>query len=140
MQLTTKTRPGSDQITRVSTRDGVHYVRLSIGELKTHDINRLRTELSALYQPGEQTLIALSLKRVNMLSSACMGMFVEFSNALVPINGSLVLYEVPRDIAKMLKKLKLHKQLPITKSPESAYKLLKPQRIEHHGAGHESAA
>lgn len=141
MQLTTaRTRPGSDQITRVAFKDGVHSIRIALPELRTHDTNRLRKELAALYAPGSPLLIALSLKRVNILSSACMGMLVEFSDALAPVGGALVLYDVPKDIARMLKKLKLHKQLPITKSGDQARKLLRANIEQRPGAQHGSAA
>lgn len=126
MQLTTaRTRPGSDQITRVAFKDSVHTIRIALPDLRTHDTNRFRKELAALYSPGSPLLIAMSLKRVNILSSACMGMLVEFSDALTPVGGGLVLYDVPKDIAKMLKKLGLHKQLPIAKSGDQARKLLR---------------
>jgi len=126
MQLTTaRTRPGSDQITRVACKDGVHSIRIALTELRTHDTNRFRKELAALYTPGSPLLIAMSLKRVNILSSACMGMLVEFSDALAPVGGGLVLYDVPKDISKMLKKLGLHKQLPIAKSGDHARKLVR---------------
>ncbi|MBL4592042.1 MAG: hypothetical protein JKY96_08795 [Phycisphaerales bacterium] len=141
MQLSAApTRRDRDQITRVTIDQGVHFVRIAIPDLRTHDINRLRTELSALYEPGAPLRIALSLKRVNILSSACMGMFVEFSNALAPVGGSLVLYEVPRDIAKVLKKLKLHKNLPISKNANTARRLLCAQQTDSRVPSHESAA
>ncbi len=142
MQITTtRTRPGSDQITRVAIKEGVHMVRVAMPDLRAHDMNRLRKELAALYQPGKSPLlIAMSLKRVRTLSSACMGMLVEFSDALTPVGGSLVLYDVPKDIAKMLKKLGLHKQLPIAKTSEHARKLARANNAAPRANPHESAA
>ncbi|MCA9303018.1 MAG: STAS domain-containing protein [Phycisphaerales bacterium] len=141
MQLTTaRTRPGSDQITRIAFKDGVHSIRIALPEIRTHDTNRFRKELAALYEPGKPLLIAMSLKRVNILSSACMGMLVEFSDALAPVGCGLVLYDVPKDISKMLKKLGLHKQLPIAKSGDHARKLVRANMPVHPGGIRGSAA
>ncbi len=141
MQISeTRTRSGSDNITRVIVKDGVHMVRISIPDLRTHDINRFRKELAALYNPGSPLMIAISLKRVQMMSSACMGMLVEFSDALSPVGGSLTLYDVPKDISKMLKKLGLHKQLPIARNSEHARKLVRTNIDPHRETRRGSAA
>ena len=137
---TARTRPGSDQITRVAYKDGVHTIRIALPDLRTHDTNRLRNELAALYTPGLPLLIAMSLKRVTILSSATMGMLVEFSDALEPVGGGLVLYDVPKDISKMLKRLGLHKHLPIVKTGEQARKLVRTNIDPRHGGAHGSAA
>jgi anti-anti-sigma factor len=125
MQITsTPTRPGSDQITRVTIKDGIHNVRIAMHDLRAHDMNRFRKELAAMYEPGSPLLIVMSFKRLRVLSSACIGMLIEFSDALSPVGGALVLYDVPKDISKALKKLGLHKQLPIAKNADHARKLV----------------
>lgn len=105
-------------------RDGeVYRARLNDGALRTLDAGKLRTEIAALNHPGGRPpVLVLSLRNMDSLASGCLSSLAQVSTDLERIGGALVIYAVPREVARMLKRTKLDRLIHTAKERGAAKK------------------
>lgn len=105
-------------------RDGeIYRARLNDGSLRTLDAGKLRAEIAALHHPGGRgPVLVLSLRNMNCLATGCLSSLAQVSSDLERIGGALVLYAVPREIARLLKKTKLDRLIHTAKERSGAKK------------------
>ncbi len=104
-------------------KDGqVYRARLIAGNLRSLDTKQLRAEIVGLHSPGNPPLVMFSMRGMDSLASSCLGAFAELSAELERIGGVLVLYNLPKEIAKVLRKTKLDRIIQTAKARPQAKK------------------
>ncbi|MGV6813704.1 MAG: STAS domain-containing protein [Phycisphaerales bacterium] len=106
----------------ISQTQGVYRASLRCGSLRTLDSGKLRAELVALHQPNTPPGIVFSMTGMETLASGCLGTIAQLSADLQQIGGCLVLYNIPKEIHKILKKTKLDRVVPTTRNRPQAIK------------------
>ncbi len=101
---------------------GVYRARLITGNLRSLDTKQLRAEIVGLHSPGNPPLVMFSMRGMDSLASGCLGAFAELSADLERVGGVLVLYNLPREIAKVLRKTKLDRVIQTAKARPQAKK------------------
>lgn len=110
------------QLLSISDDDGVFRARLVSGNLRTLDTQKLRAEIASLHTPGNPPAVMFSMRGMDSLPSSCLGAFAELSTDLERVGGVLVLYNMPKEIAKVLKKTKLDRVILTAKARPQAKK------------------
>ncbi len=113
--------------------DGMFRVRLSGGDLRVIDSKQLRAQIARLHAPDRPPAVLFSLRGAQGVSSGCIGTFAQLSSDLERVGGVLVLYNIPREISKVLKKTKLDRIVTTAKTrPHARKKAISTQkRIMH---------
>ena len=93
--------------------------------LRSIDTGKLRAEIASLCRQGHPRVIVLSMRSTESLASSVLGSLAQLSADLERIGGALVLYKVPKEVAKMLKKTRLDRLIHIAKDRPSALKKAK---------------
>lgn len=106
----------------ITEEDGVHRARLLSGNLRSLDTKQLRAEIVGLHTPGNPPAVMFSMRGMDSLASGCLGSFAQLSADLERVGGVLVLYNIPKDIAKVLKKTKLDRIIQTAKARPQARK------------------
>jgi len=96
--------------------------RLIGSNLRSLDTDKLRAELAGLHTPGHPPAIMLTMRGIDSLSSSVLGAIATLSADLEAVGGVLVLYNLPKEIAKVLRKTKLDRTIPTAKSRPHARK------------------
>lgn len=121
-------RPPTDRLVRVRRPDpadpGLTGLAVCQPVLRAPDAPRLRAEIVANHAPGRPLRAVLCCRGLTSIAAPCLATLAELAEALAPTGGSLVLIEVPPEIARMLKRTGLARTLRVAKSPEQARKLV----------------
>ncbi|MBL4697699.1 MAG: STAS domain-containing protein [Phycisphaerales bacterium] len=118
----TKGSKTNTQLLSITKENAVYRVRLVSGELRSIDTTKLRAEIAGLHKPGNPPVVVFSMRRMDSLASGCLGAFAELSTDLERIGGALVLYNIPKEIAKILRKTKLDRIISTAKTCPQASK------------------
>lgn len=111
--------------------DGVYRARLIDENLRALDAQKLRAEIVALHTPGKPPLVMLSMRGMDTFASGCLGAIVQISADLENAGGALVLYNLPKELAKMMKKTKLDRSIQIAKTRTHARKQVLASQRRH---------
>ena len=117
-----KRREPTTKLLSITEEDGVHRARLLSGNLRSLDTKQLRAEIVGLHTPGNPPVVMFSMRGMDSLASGCLGSFAQLSADLERVGGVLVLYNLPKEIAKVLKKTKLDRIIQTAKSRPQARK------------------
>lgn len=102
--------------------DGVLRARLNDRSLRTLDTGKLRAELVGLCLNRNPRVIILSMRNTETLASSVLGALTQLSTDLERIGGVLVLYKVPKEVCKVLKKTRLDRLIHTARDHDSARK------------------
>lgn len=114
--------PADTTLLRIDQIDEVYRAQLACGSLRSLDTKKLRAELVGLHKPGNPPAIIFSMGGTETLASNCLGAFAQLSNDLQRAGGCLVLYNIPKDVARVLKKTRLDKIISTAKNRSQAMK------------------
>lgn len=104
-------------------------VRLIGGDLRALDTKQLRSEIARLNAPGKPPAILFSMRGTETLNSGCIGAFAQLSADLERVGGVLVLYNLPKEITRVLKKTKLDRLIHTAKSrPQARKRVISAQK------------
>ncbi len=92
------------------------------GDLRALDTNQLRAQIARLYSPGNPPAILFSMRGTETLNMGCIGAFAQLGSDLERVGGVLVLYNLPKEITKVLKKTKLDRIIHTAKTRPHARK------------------
>lgn len=120
--------------------DGVFRARLIDENLRAFDTKKLRAEIVALHAPGKPPLVMLSMQGMENFASGCLGALVQISADLENAGGALVLYNLPKELAKMMKKTRLDRSIQIAKTRSHARKQVLATQKRHSITSHTNAA
>ena len=90
--------------------------------LRSLDTGKLRAEIASLYRQGHPRMILLSMRSTETLASSVLGSLAQLSADLERIGGVLVLYKVPKEVTRVMKKTRLDRLIHISKDRPSALK------------------
>lgn len=125
-------RPPADRLVRVRRPDPADptIIGLAICQpvLRAPDAARLRAEIVGHHAPGRPLRAVLCCRGLASIASPCLATLAELAEALAPTGGSLVLIEVPPEIARVLKRTGLSRTLPIAKSTDQARRLVRVRK------------
>ncbi len=120
---------------RVREQDGVLRAALNDRCLRSLDTGKLRAEIAGLCRQGRSRVILLSMRNTETLASSVLGSLSQLSADIERVGGVLVLYKVPREVTKVLKKTRLDRLIHVARDRESAKKkahgLLRKNRRTH---------
>ncbi len=125
------------RLTRVaapSENGGPTVLTLRQSALRAPDASRLRAELVALHQPGHPARIVLSLRGLTVLASPCIATLAEVTASLDRVGGSLILCDLPPDVARMFRRTGLARTLRLARSTDHARRLLGRQKAMNRAA------
>lgn len=117
-----KAKQPDTSLLNIQETQGVYRASLRCGSLRTLDSGKLRAELVALHQPNTPPGIVFSMTGMETLASGCLGTIAQLSADLQQIGGCLVLYNIPKEIHKVLKKTKLDRVVPTARNRPQAIK------------------
>jgi len=123
-------RPETRLLT-IRGEDGVYRARFNDRALRSIDTAKLRAEIAALNRPGDPPAVAISLRNLDSLASGSIGALAQLSADLQRVGGVLVLYAVPREITKVLRKTKLDRLIHTARDRASAKKKAQTLRSKH---------
>ncbi len=106
----------------VKEEDGVIRARLNDRSLRSLDTNKLRAELAGLCRTGRSRVIVLSMRNTETLASSVLGALTQLSADLERAGGVLVLYKVPKEVSRVLKKTKLDRLIHTARDRDAARK------------------
>ena len=106
----------------ISERDGIYRARLNDAALRSIDTHKLRTEIGALHRRGRRVLVVLSMRNMDTVASGPLGALAQLSAELESVGGVLVLYAVPKEVARVLKKTRLDRLIHTARDQGSARK------------------
>ena len=113
----------STKLLSISNEEGGFFrARLVSGTLRTLDTAKLRAEITGLHARGNPPAVMMSMRGMDSLASGCLGAFAELSADLERVGGVLVLYNLPKEIAKIMKKTKLDRIILTAKARPQAIK------------------
>lgn len=114
-----RTRTG---VLTVRAIDGVLVAWFNDRSLCSTDTGKLRAEIAGLCRAGGPRVILLSMRNTDAFSSTVLGAIAQLSTDLERAGGVLVLYKVPREIARVLRKTRLDRLIHTAKDREAARK------------------
>lgn len=126
----TRTRTG---VLTVRAIDGVLVAWFNDRSLRSMDTGKLRAEIAGLCRNGGPRVILLSMRNTETLSSSVLGAIAQLSTDLERAGGVLVLYKVPREIGRVLKKTRLDRLIHTAKDRDAARK--RAESIVRRGGG-----
>ncbi len=106
----------------VAHEDGVLRASLNDRSLRTLDTGKLRAELVGLCRDRGSRVIILSMRNTETLASSVLGALAQLSADLERVGGVLVLYKVPKEVGKVLKKTRLDRLIHTARDRDSARK------------------
>ncbi len=121
-ESSSKSRKPTTKLLSIRKDGQVYRARLIAGNLRSLDTKQLRAEIVGLHSPGNPPLVMFSMRGMDSLASSCLGAFAELSADLERVGGVLVLYNLPREIAKVLRKTKLDRVIQTAKARPQAKK------------------
>ena len=105
---------------RVREEDGVLRASLNDRSLRSLDTGKLRAEIAVLCRSHDSRLIVLSMRNTETLASSVLGALAQLSADLERAGGVLVLYKVPREVAKVLRKTRLDRLIHTARDRSAA--------------------
>tara|TARA_A100001391_G_scaffold147077_1_gene104557 strand:+ start:492 stop:956 length:465 start_codon:yes stop_codon:yes gene_type:complete len=123
--------PSSTQLLSINSKDGIHRARLVDRTMRSLDTSKLRAEIVGLHKPGHPPMVMFSMRGMESLASGCLGAFAELSTDLERVGGILVLYNLPKEIAKVLRKTKLDRVIHTAKARPQAHKRVLAAKKKH---------
>ena len=105
--------------------DGIIRASLNDRSLRSLDTGKLRAEISSLCRAHNSRLIVLSMRNTETLASSVLGALAQLSADLERVGGVLVLYKVPREVTKVLKKTRLDRLIHTARDRNAAKKKAK---------------
>lgn len=117
----------------VTERDGAFLARINDAALRAIDTHKLRAELAALNRPGKPPVVVLSMRNMDSLASGCLGVLAQLSTDLEHAGGVLVLYAVPREVSRILRKTRLDRVIHTARDRKAATKKAFSLRRKHGG-------
>lgn len=90
--------------------------------LRSLDTGKLRAEIASLCRQGHPRVILLSMRSTETLASSVLGSLAQLSADLERVGGVLVLYKVPKEVTKVMKKTRLDRLIHISKDRPGALK------------------
>jgi len=130
----------STQLLSITLKDGVYRARLESGTLRSIDTGKLRVEIASLHHPGKPPAIIMSMRGMDSLASGCIGAIAQLSTDLEQVGGALVLYNLPKEITKMLRKTKLDRLVLTAKNNQQARKKVLAAKKKLSGLPNQRAA
>ncbi|MHA7814658.1 MAG: STAS domain-containing protein [Phycisphaerales bacterium] len=129
----TPTRPGeqsfspktSTELLRVCEEDGVLRASLNDRSLRSLDTGKLRAEIAVLCRSHNSRLIVLSMRNTETLASSVLGALAQLSADLERAGGVLVLYKVPKEVSRVLRKTRLDRLIHTAKDRDAAKRKVK---------------
>lgn len=120
-----RNRKPINKLLSIREDEGVYRARLVSGSLRSLDTKQLRAEIAGLHTPGKPPMVMFSMRGMDTLASGCLGAFAELGTDLERVGGVLVLYNLPKEIAKVLRKTKLDRVIQTAKTrPQARKKVL----------------
>lgn len=119
------TRKPNTELLRVREEDGVLRASLNDRSLRSLDTGKLRAEIAVLCRSHNSRLIVLSMRNTETLASSVLGALAQLSADLERVGGVLVLYKVPKEVAKVLKKTRLDRLIHTARDRSGAKKKAK---------------
>ncbi len=117
-------RPNTELLS-VRVEDGIIRASLNDRSLRSLDTGKLRAEISSLCRAHNSRLIVLSMRNTETLASSVLGALAQLSADLERVGGVLVLYKVPREVTKVLKKTRLDRLIHTARDRNAAKKKAK---------------
>lgn len=106
----------------IREEDGVLRAHLNDRSLRSLDTGKLRAELVGLCRNRSSRVIILSMRNTETLASSVLGVLAQLSADLERVGGVLVLYKVPKEVGKVLKKTRLDRLIHTAKDRSGAKK------------------
>lgn len=114
-------RPETGLLT-IREEEGVLRASLNDRSLRSLDTGKLRAELVGLCRNRSSRVIILSMRNTETLASSVLGALAQLSADLERVGGVLVLYQVPKEVGKVLKKTRLDRIIHTAKDRAAARK------------------
>jgi len=128
-EASTQSPKPDTRLLSIHNLDGIYRARLIDLNLRSLDTAKLRGEIVALHTPGHPPRIMLSMRGMDSLASSCLGTLAQLSTDLELAGGVLVLYNLPKEIAKILKKTKLDRLIHTARGrPQARKRVLAVQK------------
>ena len=115
----------NSELLSVRLEDGVLRANLNDRSLRSLDTGKLRIEIAGLCRSHNSRLIVLSMRNTETLASSVLGALAQLSSDLERVGGVLVLYKVPKEVSKVLKKTRLDRLIHTAKDRHAAKKKAK---------------
>lgn len=115
-------RKPETRLLSVREEDGVLRAHLNDRSLRSLDTGKLRAELGVLCRDRDSRVIILSMRNTETLASSVLGALAQLSADLERVGGVLVLYKVPKEVCKVLKKTRLDRLIHTAKDRGGARK------------------
>jgi anti-anti-sigma factor len=128
---TSSSRKPTTELLRVREEDGVLRASLHDGSLRSLDTGKLRAEIAVLCRSHQSRLIVLSMRNTETLASSVLGALAQLSADLERVGGVLVLYKVPKEVTRVLRKTRLDRLIHTARDRAAAKK--KAKSIAHKG-------
>lgn len=120
----TTTKPETGLLT-IREEDGMLRARLNDRCLRSLDTDKLRAELIGLGGQRRSRVIILSMRNTDTLASSVLGALAQLSGDLERVGGVLVIYKVPKEVGRVLKKTRLDRLIHTARDRQSAKKKAK---------------
>ena len=133
-------RASSTELLSVREEDGVLRASLNDRSLRSLDTGKLRAEIAGLCRTHNSRLIILSMRNTETLASSVLGALAQLSADLERVGGVLVLYKVPKEVTKVLKKTRLDRLIHTARDRAGAKKRAKSLAQKSGFFGQTSAA
>ncbi len=121
---TSSTKPNTELLS-VREEDGVLRASLNDRSLRSLDTGKLRAEIAGLCRSHRSRVIVLSMRNTETLASSVLGALAQLSADLERVGGVLVIYKVPKDVTKVLKKTRLDRLIHTARDRQAAKKKAK---------------
>lgn len=119
---TSSKRVPNTELLSVRQEDGILRASLNDRSLRLLDTGKLRAEIAGLCRSHNSRLIILSMRNTETLASSVLGAMAQLSADLERVGGVLVLYKVPKEVAKVLKKTRLDRLIHTARDRAGAKK------------------
>ncbi len=116
-----KRKPETGLLT-IREEDGVLRARLNDRSLRSLDTHKLRSELVGLCKNHSSRIIILSMRNTETLASSVLGSLAQLSADLERVGGVLVLYKMPKEVGRVLRKTRLDRLIHTARDRSSARK------------------
>lgn len=119
--------PRADRLVRVRRPDpadpSITGLAVCQPVLRAPEAARLRAEIVANHTPGRPLRVVLCCRGLTSIAAPCLATLAELAESLAAAGGSLVLVDVPPEIARVLKRTGLSRTLRVARSTDHARKL-----------------
>lgn len=110
------------ELLRVREEAGVLRAALNDNALRSIDTHKLRAEIARLWRHHNALPIIISMRNTETLGSSVLGTLAQLSTDLERAGSALVLYKVPKEVSKVLKKTRLDRIINTARDRSAAKK------------------